>query len=90
MKVTTDRDPDRLYRLVPAWYRETDAPAGYPLRALLRLIGAQADMLRTDVGRLLDDAFVETAEHWAIPYIGELVGNDLLHDVDLARGLSDR
>src|SRR5207247_145381 len=31
-------NPDRLYNLLPALYREKDAEEGYPLQALLRII----------------------------------------------------
>lgn len=65
---------DRLFELLPAVYRDRDAARGGPLRALLRLVGGQADLLRDDVGRLYENWFVETCEDWAVPYIGELVG----------------
>ena len=81
-------DPDRLYSLLPAVYREADAAQGYPLRALMRLIGDQADMLREDVEALLDDYFVETSRRSMVPYIGELIGNELLHDIELAPAAS--
>jgi len=71
---------DRLYKLLPAVYRERDAAEGYPLRALLRLVTDQADILQVDIQRLWDNFFIETCERWAIPYIGDLVSNNLLHD----------
>lgn len=77
-------DADRLYRLLPAYYRELDAEKDHALRALLRLIGGQADLLRGDIEQLGNDFFIETCQRWAIPYIGALVANDLLHDIDLA------
>ncbi len=86
-------DPDRLYRLLPAIYRQRDAEEGHPLRAMLRLIGGQADLLHGDVQQLWDNFFIETCERWAIPYIGDLVSNNLLHDTsriaapDTARAL---
>src|SRR5712692_11498936 len=72
---------DRLYGLLPAVYRERDAERGYPLRALLGLVNPQADELQGDIQQLWDNFFVETCERWAIPYIGDLVGNRLLHDI---------
>jgi hypothetical protein len=75
---------DRLYELLPAYQRELDAEEGQPLRALLALITGEADAIGNDITKLFDDQFVETASRWALPYIGELVGNDLLHDLDLA------
>jgi hypothetical protein len=81
-------DPNRLYRLLPAVYRERDAEEGYPLRALLGLVEGQAD-----IQQLWDNFFIETCQRWAIPYIGDLVSNNLLHDAsrikipDTARAL---
>ena len=69
-----------LYERLPAVYRELDAGANYPLRALLGVIAEQAALLEEDVERLWDDFFVETARPWVVPYIAELVGNDLLSD----------
>src|SRR5262249_40307636 len=73
-------DPDRLYKLLPAVYRERDEAERHPLRALLRLIAGQANLLHADIQRLWDNFFIETCERWAIPYIGDLVSNNLLHD----------
>jgi hypothetical protein len=77
-------NPDVLYQLMPEMYRVADAAQGYPLRALLRLIGNQAETVRADIQQLWDNFFIETAESWAIPYIGDLVSNRTLHDIDLA------
>jgi hypothetical protein len=85
---------DRLYRLLPAIYRELErvpvppvpappVPAARvpdPLRDLLQLVTEQADIVRDDVRQLWDDFFIETCRRWVIPYIGDLVGNNLLHD----------
>jgi hypothetical protein len=73
-------DPDRLYNLMPLVDRERDAAAGYPLRAMLRLVGAQADLIEQDIRTLYDDLFIETCRDWVIPYIGDLVSNQLLFD----------
>jgi hypothetical protein len=77
-------NPDVLYDLLPETYRVADADQGYPLRALMRLIGNQAELVRADVQQLWDNFFIETAQQWAIPYIGDLVSNRTLHDIDLA------
>jgi len=71
---------NQMYELMPAVYRERDAAEGYPLRALLEIIQEQAEILHTDIGRLRDDFFIETCQRWVIPYIGDLVSNNLLHD----------
>ena len=69
-----------LYDLMPMVYREQDAAAGEPLKALLDIIQKQAEILHTDIRQLWDDFFIETCRSWVIPYIGDLVGNNLLHD----------
>jgi hypothetical protein len=67
-------DLDRLYRLLPAIYQMRDADQGYPLRALLRLIGREAKVLEDDLYQLYDGWFIETCPDWLVPYIGELIG----------------
>lgn len=90
---TVTNDPDRLYQLLPAVYRERDEAEGLPLRALLRIIADQDRILYAGIGRLWDNFFIETCDRWAIPYLGDLVGNNLLHDThrlatpDTARAL---
>jgi hypothetical protein len=71
---------DKLYTLLPADVRERDAAEGEPLRALLALVEAQADIVEGDIRQLGEDAFIETCEPWAIPYIGDLVGTTPLFD----------
>jgi hypothetical protein len=73
-------DPDRLYDLMPVLYRERDEQEGGPLRDLLRIITEQADIVHSDIQLLWDNFFIETSQRWVIPYIGDLVGNNLLHD----------
>jgi hypothetical protein len=65
---------DRLYELLPVIYRQRDEELGFPLRALLRVIGEQVDVVEDDIGRLYDNWFIETCEDWIVPYIGDLVG----------------
>jgi hypothetical protein len=79
------RGPDRLYQLLPAVYRERDAAEGLPLRALLRLVAEQADLVADDVEGLWNDLFIETCRPWVIPYLGDLVGNRLLTDAARAQ-----
>ena len=71
---------DRLFNLMPVLYRERDAQEGFPLRDLLRLVTEQADIVHSDIQLLWDNFFIETCERWAIPYIGDLVSNNLLND----------
>jgi hypothetical protein len=78
------RDPDRLYGLLPAMFRIADEEKGHQLQALLALINRQADDIRADILQLWDDFFIETCQRWVVPYLGDLVGNTPLHDLDLA------
>jgi hypothetical protein len=71
---------DRLYSLLPAVYREQDADNGFPLRGVTSIVGDQLDLLEQDVARLWSDLFIETCRTWVIPYIGDLVSNNLLFD----------
>jgi hypothetical protein len=72
----TAGDPrvDRLYALLPAIHRMRDAEQGYPLKALLRIIAEQVNVVEDDIARLYENWFIETADDWAVPYIGDLVG----------------
>ncbi|HEY5913093.1 MAG TPA: hypothetical protein VJA21_21090, partial [Verrucomicrobiae bacterium] len=86
---------DRLYNLMPVLYRERDEKVGFPLRDLLRLVTEQADIVHSDIQLLWDNFFIETCQPWAVPYIGDLVSNNLLNDAqnlkapDTARELFD-
>lgn len=74
-----------LYEHLPVFYRMRDAEQGYPLRALLDIISAQADVIKRDVDGLWDDFFIETCADWVIPYIGDLVGNNPLYEITQGR-----
>lgn len=65
---------DRLYDLLPLVYRQRDQAEGYPLKALLRVIGEQAQVVETDIAQLYENWFIETCEEWVVPYLGDLVG----------------
>ena len=75
------REPIDLYELLPVVYRLRDSERGEPLRALLELVSAQAELLREDLDGMWDDLFVETAAEWVVPYIGDLVANTPLYEV---------
>src|SRR5688572_17321415 len=74
-------DPIDVYQLLPAVYRREDARRGYPLKALLAIISEQANIVKDDIDRLWANFFVETADEWLLPYIGDLVGNLPIHNV---------
>jgi hypothetical protein len=65
---------DRLYNLLPEYYRVTDDAAGGVLRALLQVISEQVDVVQADLDQLYRNWFIETCQDWAVPYIGDLVG----------------
>src|SRR5664279_5503182 len=75
-------DQDRLYRLLPSVYQRRDAAVGEPLRALLSVISEQVSIVESDIGQLYDDWFIETCQDWVVPYLGDLVGCQLLHGFD--------
>lgn len=68
------KNPDRLYALLPAVYRQRDAGQGYPLQALLRVIGEQVGTIEDNIAQLYENWFIETCEDWVVPYIGDLLG----------------
>jgi len=65
---------DRLYNLLPAFYRMADDKHKRPLQALLRVIEEEMNALERDIAGLYDDWFIETCSDWVIPYIGDLLG----------------
>ena len=92
----SDKNVIDLYELLPALYRLRDAERGYPLREVLEIISTQADIVKQNIDGLWDDMFIETCADWVIPYVGDLVGNNPLHEVaarhraDVAKTISYR
>ena len=70
------RDPrlDRLYELLPVFYRMRDVEQGEPLRALLEVIAEQVNVVEDDITQLYDNWFIETCQDWVVPYIADLIG----------------
>ena len=66
---------DRLYELLPTIHRMRDVEQGHALRALLRVIAEQVNVVEDDIGQLYENWFIETAQDWAVPYIGDLIGH---------------
>ena len=75
---------DHLYNLLPAVYRQKDAEQGYSLKALLEVISEQVKVVEDDINGLYENWFIETCQHWVLPYIGDLIG---YHSVSEASGL---
>ena len=71
---------DRLYELLPVVYRQRDQEQGWPLKALLRVITEQTDVVEADIAQLYENWFIETCEEWVVPYIGDLVGYRPVHE----------
>lgn len=71
---------DRLFDLLPAVHRQRDAEKGFPLRALLRVIAEQVEVVEDDIGRLYENWFIETCQDWAVPYIGDLLAHRIVHE----------
>ncbi|MES9991933.1 MAG: hypothetical protein ABW098_08270 [Candidatus Thiodiazotropha sp.] len=74
------RHPDRLFELLPVVHRQRDAELGYPLRALLQVIGEQVDIVEDDIDQLYENWFIETCEEWVVPYLGDLIGYRSAHE----------
>lgn len=52
-----------------------------PLQSLLMLIDEQFQLLLDDLIQRYDDEFIETCAPWVIPYIGDLIGYQLVNGV---------
>ena len=71
---------DRLYELLPSIYRMVDTEEGYSLQALLQVIAEQVNIVEEDITHLYDNWFIETCDDWVVPYIGELIGFQAVHE----------
>lgn len=81
---------ERIYRLLPAVLRIQDAQAGEPLRALISLVARQARIVEADIAKLHENQFIETCDEWVIPYLGDLLGVQALHNLASVAGFSQR
>ncbi|NNG00300.1 MAG: hypothetical protein HKM93_13020 [Desulfobacteraceae bacterium] len=75
-----DSREDRLYELLPPIYRIRDTEQGEPLKALLRVIGEQVNLVEDDIRQLYENWFIETCEEWVVPYISALIGYEPVHE----------
>ena len=71
-----------LYGLLPAAFRVADDAAGGTVRALLDVLATQFDALDADLEQMGEDWFIETCAPALVPYIGELVGEHLLTEIE--------
>jgi hypothetical protein len=77
-----------LFDLLPALYQLQDAQLAQsqslelgPLQSLLMLIDEQFQLLADDLIQRYDDEFIETCAPWVIPYIGDLIGYQLVNGI---------
>lgn len=52
-----------------------------PLQSLLMLIEEQLGAVAYDLDQLYDDQFIETCAPWVIPYIGDLIGYQVVNGI---------
>jgi hypothetical protein len=73
---------EKLWEMIPAVYRGEDGLADRPgqLRAFVEILAEQAALLRMSQDRLWDDQYVESADDWAIPYIGDLLATRMISE----------
>jgi hypothetical protein len=76
---------EKLWDWIPEIYRHEDGLAQNPgvLRAIVEIIAAQAAIARRSVDQLWNDSQIDTADDWAVPYIGDLVATRLLSALNL-------
>src|SRR5882762_9856925 len=76
---------EKLWDWIPEIYRTEDGLAQNPgvLRAIVELVADQAAIARRSIDRLWEDAQIDTADDWAVPYIGDLVATRLLSALNL-------
>ncbi len=78
----------RLWAMLPEIYRTDDTnPDGSsgPLQEVLNRVGGQVAVVRRSLDRLWADQSIETCDDWVVPYIGALLGTNLVNGLD-ARG----
>jgi hypothetical protein len=72
---------DELYELLPAIHRVRDAEHDHVLRELFEVLTEQVNVLAESIEQFYDDQFIETADSWVAPYIGDLIGYRTLYGV---------
>jgi hypothetical protein len=70
-----------LYDLLPAIYRLRDAENNESLKSYLTVFAEQIAVIQESVEQLYDDQFIETCAEWVVPYIGDLIGYQSLHNI---------
>jgi hypothetical protein len=75
---------EKIWEWIPAVYKDEDGLASRPdvLRSIVIILARQAAVARRSIDRLWEDQFIELCDDWAIPYIGDLVGTRLVHELN--------
>jgi hypothetical protein len=76
---------ERLWESLPGVYRNEDTDsltAPGPLREIINRIGGQVAVVRRSIDRLWADQSIETCDDWVIPYIGDLLGTNVVNHLD--------
>lgn len=73
---------DDLYGKLPGALRTADQAAGGMVKALLEVLAAELDAVDADIEQMGDDWFIETCAAWVVPYIGDLLGEHLVAEVE--------
>lgn len=81
---------EKIYELLPAFYRLRDSEEGLPLKALIEVIARETGIVEDDINQLYKNWFIETCAEWAVPYIGDLLEVRGLHELEDVPGFSRR
>jgi hypothetical protein len=75
---------EKIWEWIPEIYRHEDGLADNPdvLRAIVEILAREAAIARRSIDRLWEDEFIDFADDWAIPYIGDLLGTRLVHELN--------
>ena len=75
---------EKIWEWIPAVHKDEDALSATPgvLRSIVVILARQAAVARRSIDRLWDDQFIDVCDDWAIPYIGDLVGTRLVHELN--------
>ncbi|AGA89634.1 hypothetical protein Thimo_0795 [Thioflavicoccus mobilis 8321] len=57
-----------------------------PLAALLAAFAGEFAVVEENLAQLYDDLFIETCADWVVPYIGDLIGYEPLHEHEHGQG----
>ncbi len=81
--------PPTLFELLPAIHRVRDDASGHVLEALLEVLDGERRRLESDIDQLYDNWFIETADEWVVPYIGDLLAVRGIRPIE-AEGITQR